>query len=288
VSTKADGAERTAPMKRTVNTLASNTTHRGVSRTRPRDARADEIVAQFLRDLRCLHEERGGLSLTAMAMRREQIKGIGGSRASFERYLNRHATKLPTPAVLHGLLTVIGADKDTIAAWQERRRCDVERIDALRSGEPDPQQDDQTKITDASRPRNGPRWVASAAIVAVMSVTITVLMTEGSGTAARQTTVNGFVSCQHAAHVVGVWIKPAHGPAGWARLRPRGSTAGWQRDVDRGSSYSVDVGCGGTPHDWASNNSSPPISGATSRLDCTAPPRLPNGFTAQGKCFTVP
>lgn len=69
----------------------------------------------------------------------------------------------------------------------------------------------------------------------------------------------GTAYCINGDDVVGVWVN-AGTQSGWADYTPsRGddwSSVTYRRDFSASSYYSIDVGCGGTEANWASNNHS--------------------------------
>jgi hypothetical protein len=66
---------------------------------------------------------------------------------------------------------------------------------------------------------------------------------------------SGLVSCANGWQVVGVWVN-AGGSSGWASLSAANKYG--QRNYDRGidahPTYTLNVGCGGTPQHWATSN----------------------------------
>lgn len=67
---------------------------------------------------------------------------------------------------------------------------------------------------------------------------------------------SGNVMCANQATVVGVWVDVNGGTDGWATRTGSGYSQGWSYNT-QGKSYSLHVGCGGTPQNWASNNKTP-------------------------------
>src|SRR5690349_20799240 len=67
-------------------------------------------------------------------------------------------------------------------------------------------------------------------------------------------TATGTVQCASNAKPVGVWVSAAHGDSGWATIRADRAappTVGFMRRIPHGGPYMLDVGCGGTPTQWA-------------------------------------
>jgi hypothetical protein len=69
---------------------------------------------------------------------------------------------------------------------------------------------------------------------------------------------DGTVRCYFgdAKNVVGVWVEVSGGGSGWAgwsKLADDSQGASWSFDVPDGRSYSLHVGCGGTPRRWKSD-----------------------------------
>ncbi len=66
---------------------------------------------------------------------------------------------------------------------------------------------------------------------------------------------SGWVSCANGWPVVGVWVN-AGGSSGWASLS--GANKFGQKHYDRGigthPTYTLNVGCGGSPQHWATSN----------------------------------
>ena len=65
---------------------------------------------------------------------------------------------------------------------------------------------------------------------------------------------SGFVSCANNWPVVGVWVN-AGGSSGWATLGSAGhGLVSYDRSIDAHPTYTLNVGCGGTPQHWATSN----------------------------------
>lgn len=66
---------------------------------------------------------------------------------------------------------------------------------------------------------------------------------------------SGWVSCAQGWRVVGVWVN-AGGSSGWASISgpdKYGETR-YDRSIGVHPTYTLNVGCGGTPSSWATNN----------------------------------
>lgn len=84
-------------------------------------------------------------------------------------------------------------------------------------------------------------------------------------------TVSGSVTCVTGRAVEGVFVHANSGGGGWATLSaPSGSSSyvSWSYSIPNSGSYYVNVGCGGTPSNWASSNYSNNYSGNSSGLVC--------------------
>jgi hypothetical protein len=66
---------------------------------------------------------------------------------------------------------------------------------------------------------------------------------------------SGLVSCANGWQVVGVWVN-AGGSSGWASLSAvnRYGQRSYSRGIDAHPTYTLNVGCGGTPQNWATSN----------------------------------
>jgi hypothetical protein len=104
----------------------------------------------------------------------------------------------------------------------------------------------------------------TAAVIAVGIPMVAV-----STPAQAATTVSGQVMCVSQASVVGVWIDAKSGGSGWASWTPVNNyTANYSYSLPNGGNYAVNVGCGGTPQSWATNNKSDAVSGTYNNFTC--------------------
>lgn len=99
---------------------------------------------------------------------------------------------------------------------------------------------------------------ASAALVSGLSAAAT-----GTASAANA----GSVTCANQSAVVGVWVNVSGGVSGWASRSGSGYQQYWSYNT-QGKSYSLTVGCGGTPSKWASSTSTPYYSTTWSNVMC--------------------
>lgn len=116
--------------------------------------------------------------------------------------------------------------------------------------------------------------------------------------------VTGSVQCEHGQDVVGIWVASSGGGGGWAGL-----LQGHDKTVDYfrypaahgtfttavNSNITLDVGCGGNPQTWASNNKTDSPVTATSNgnlvvnaYNCVASSPLQSGKTVPGTCDLPP
>ncbi|HJQ07206.1 MAG TPA: hypothetical protein VJ872_17280 [Nocardioides sp.] len=89
--------------------------------------------------------------------------------------------------------------------------------------------------------------------------------TFGAGTASAAT--SGYAMCANQANVVGVWVNVSGGVSGWATRTGSGYSQRWAYNT-QGRSYSLTVGCGGTPQSWAASTSTPYYSTSWSNVTC--------------------
>jgi hypothetical protein len=83
--------------------------------------------------------------------------------------------------------------------------------------------------------------------------------------------ITGQLLCESGHAVVGVWVQTAKAGdsryASWKGLGD-GSTADWWTDLPRNESYSLHVGCGGTPSSWRTSNTTHVYSGGHNSFNC--------------------
>jgi hypothetical protein len=95
------------------------------------------------------------------------------------------------------------------------------------------------------------RRLASAVAVAVATAGLV-----ATGAGAANAANSGYAMCMNQANVVGVWVNVSGGRSGWASRSGYGYQQRWSYDT-QGRSYSLTVGCGGSPSNWAASTSTP-------------------------------
>ncbi|WP_265566995.1 chitinase [Streptomyces hygroscopicus] len=95
--------------------------------------------------------------------------------------------------------------------------------------------------------------------------------TSSSQNSPPPTHVAGQVRCESGHPIVGVWVQTSHSAdsrfAAWRGIGD-GSTADWWTDMPENESYSLHIGCGGTPASWATENKTGTNSGTSNSFDC--------------------
>ncbi|WP_260609403.1 chitinase [Streptomyces sp. WAC 01325] len=95
--------------------------------------------------------------------------------------------------------------------------------------------------------------------------------------------ITGLVHCESGRPIVGVWVEAANASdshfAAWRGIGD-GAYADWWTDLPSDQSYSLHIGCGGTPASWASENKTAAYSGTSSSFSCNDIEGAPN----RGKC----
>ncbi len=86
---------------------------------------------------------------------------------------------------------------------------------------------------------------------------------EGSALAANA----GYATCMNQAAVVGVWVNVSGGSSGWAWRSGSGFQQRWSYNT-QSRSYSLTVGCGGSPASWQASTSTPYYSTNWSNVSC--------------------
>ncbi|MEU4173435.1 chitinase [Streptomyces sp. NPDC026665] len=93
----------------------------------------------------------------------------------------------------------------------------------------------------------------------------------------------GLVHCESGRPIVGVWVQAAHSSdshfAAWRGIGD-GAWADWWTDLPSNESYSLHVGCGGTPASWASENKTGVYTGPSNSFTCNDV----EGDRNRGKC----
>ncbi|HEY5833410.1 hypothetical protein [Streptomyces sp.] len=91
--------------------------------------------------------------------------------------------------------------------------------------------------------------------------------------------ISGQLLCESGHAVVGVWVQTANAAhsrfAAWKGVGD-GSTADWWTDLPMNESYSLNVGCGGTPSSWRTSNHTGVHSGAHNSFNCDDIPEHPD------------
>lgn len=89
--------------------------------------------------------------------------------------------------------------------------------------------------------------------------------------------VTGQLSCSSGNAVEGVWVQANDG-ADWASWKPLsgGSVADWWLTLPEDESYSLNVGCGGSPENWKVSVSSPTVTGQHNSFNCYDQPDGPH------------
>lgn len=107
--------------------------------------------------------------------------------------------------------------------------------------------------------------VLSTLVGAGAAVAVAVM---ASGSPDGTYTVRGTLTCSSGNRVVGAWLQGS--PAkGWAHLDVTGNgTAEYSYELPRGETYSLHVGCGGTPKNWAVDPHTSEVSGTRNSFDC--------------------
>ena len=102
-----------------------------------------------------------------------------------------------------------------------------------------------------------------AAVGATLALVLGVSL-GASSPASASTTVAGSLSCVTGRAVEGVWVAANSSSSGWATLNVASgssSTVSWHFTLNNAGSYSIHVGCGGSPQTWSSTSYSGTTSG---------------------------
>ena len=110
------------------------------------------------------------------------------------------------------------------------------------------------------------RW----AVVMVCTAMLLVGTVVGAGQARAASSISGHVYCTDGQAVEGVWVAANSGGSGWASWGVAGSTdyAWFSYTLPNGGSYSVHVGCGGSPSRWNTANYSVTVSASGYEFWC--------------------
>jgi hypothetical protein len=81
--------------------------------------------------------------------------------------------------------------------------------------------------------------------------------------------ITGQVTCMSGNSVEGVWVQAAEGKgwASWMKLG-NGSTSDWWLKLPENESYTLAVGCGGSPENWAVTAHTPWVNGGHNSFNC--------------------
>lgn len=103
------------------------------------------------------------------------------------------------------------------------------------------------------------RWIRRILAITAPAMLVSLAYAAPPASAATSVTVHGTVRCTNGAKVVGVWINSSAGGSTWANWTPYPGTASVaiiRKTISTNfpTQLRLDVGCGGTPASWASNN----------------------------------
>jgi surface antigen len=144
------------------------------------------------------------------------------------------------------------------------------------------------------------RFSVFGAIIAILASSGLGLTLSASAVNTVNVAITGSVQCEHGLAVEGVWVASSGGGSGWAgRLTGHDATVNYFRypsahgtfSTAAGSQITLDVGCGGKPSAWASNNATAPSVAASgsgnlvvNAYNCVASSALVSGKTVKGTC----
>lgn len=81
--------------------------------------------------------------------------------------------------------------------------------------------------------------------------------------------IRGTVTCASGSEIVGVWIEAEAGGSGFAqRSNGGGGRSDFEFTLASGGRYRIEVGCGGTEQQWATNSQSPFVDGSQHSFVC--------------------
>jgi hypothetical protein len=118
------------------------------------------------------------------------------------------------------------------------------------------------RSNEVSRRRSAAKWLRRTALAGLVTFG-GLAVGQGSAIAAN----SGSITCFNSGDVVGVWVNVSGGSSGWASRTGSGIQQNWSYNT-QGRSYSLTVGCGGSPSRWASQASTPYYSTSWSNLSC--------------------
>lgn len=109
----------------------------------------------------------------------------------------------------------------------------------------------------------------TAAAASASAVPVATPATAGAVHPDSSTYVSGTVQCL-SMNVEGVWVAAQSGTSGWASWSATSNPtiANWHYTLSSGNSYSLHVGCGGSPQSWAVTTYSPVVSGSGHTFLC--------------------
>lgn len=181
---------------------------------------------------------------------------------------------MPKPDYVRSFVLTLGLTEQDGNYWLERRKQLIDKASRGDSqDEPATQPASTSKLPLSSSPELWPpvaedqadghslRWrkpmtVASAAILAVAVISGGTFLAFQPGSEGASL-VEGEVTCQSGAQVVGVWIQTENGPSsGFAARSTSGAGVRYEYALSEGTRYAVHVGCGGTRENWDTNNRS--------------------------------
>jgi hypothetical protein len=111
------------------------------------------------------------------------------------------------------------------------------------------------------------RW----AVTLVCALVLIVGMAAGAGSAHASAAISGHVTCMTETQAVeGIWVAANSGGSGWANWTPVGANwyASFNYTLPNGGSYSLHVGCGGSPQHWNMALYSSTVSGSGYQFYC--------------------
>ncbi len=88
--------------------------------------------------------------------------------------------------------------------------------------------------------------------------------------ASASTSVSGSLTCVSGNFLEGVWVDATSGSDGWAAttILSDGHSKSWSYTLTAGSTYKLDVGCGGSQQHWAVSLNTATLSGNHNQMLC--------------------
>lgn len=119
---------------------------------------------------------------------------------------------------------------------------------------------------------NRAKWIFTGVVAVVIVVAVGYLTVKLPSTQTTEAhVISGQVRCTSGAGIQGIWIaESARDTGGWADWQPapgRPDIASYTYRL-RDKRYAVNVGCGGTPKDWAIKPQSEYVTGSTNDFAC--------------------